>query len=64
MLGNLKRFTAVKARRRRYETLGVYVKELAKVLGTLQGLKLATGPLTAVMMCALYSSIASARSWN
>ena len=53
MLGDLKRFTAIKGR-------GV----LAKTLGTLQSLKLATGPLTAVMMRALYSTIASAFSWN
>ena len=64
VLGNLKRRTAVKVRGKRYKTQRVHVKELAKVLGTLQSLKLATGPLTAVMTRALYSSRASALSWN
>ena len=64
MLTSLNRITAVKVRGRRNETGRVHVKVLAKVLGTLQSLRLATGPLTAVMTRALYTSIASALSWD
>ena len=52
MLSDLKRLTAVKVRGRRNETQGVHIRVLAKVLGTLQSLRLTTGPLTAVMTCA------------
>ena len=42
----------------------VHVKQLAKVVGTLQSLRLATGPLIAVMTRSLYRTIVTADSWN
>ena len=42
----------------------VHVKLLAKVVGTLQSLRLATGPLIAVKTRSLYYIIATAPSWS
>ena len=55
MLCNLKHLTVVKARGSRQTRRKVHAKVLAKVLGTLQSLRLVTGPFTAVMTRALYS---------
>ena len=43
---------------------GVKVKEVAKVVGKLQSLRLATGPIVSVLTRSLYATIASAKSWG